>query len=541
MTDFDFVVVGAGSAGCVVTKRLVDAGYTVALIEAGPKDSNPYIKIPAGFMKTYYNKDLTWQFEHQTSASTNHRKIPFILGKTLGGSSSLNGTIYSRGQSVDFDTWEEMGAKGWGYQAILPYFKKSESFESSPSSAARGVDGPLKVTRIARQDFLTQKYIESAVNNAIPYNHDYNAEVQDGVSYTQGTIYNGKRCSTARTYLKSVKDSQRLKIYTNCQVRKIVFKGKTAVGVDVVDLKTQQSFVLDFRRELILSAGAANTPKILQLSGVGDAGLLTSLGITVVEDSPAVGQNLADHYAARIVADLKPGLRSINYHAKGIPLVAEVVKWLLNKPSILAISTTSAYAFCKVNPASAFNDYSLSFTPASFKMGMTRQLDEISGVTSGAWVLRPKSRGEIKITSSDFRQNPYINPNYLADAYDCDTLIHALKSAQQIFRTDPLASLIDKITFPLQECRDDSEWLDFIKQYGMTAYHLIGTCRMGDVNDPSAVVDAQLRLKHVERVRVIDASVMPTITSGNTNAATIMIAEKGADMVLQAYLHKAAA
>lgn len=541
MKEFDFVVVGAGSAGCVVVKRLVDAGYTVGLIEAGPEDTNPYIKIPAGFMKTYYNKELTWQFDHQTSEFTNHRKIPFILGKTLGGSSSLNGTIYSRGQSIDFDTWAAMGAEGWGYSDVLSYFKKSESFKSDPPSASRGVDGPLNVTRIARRDFLTQQYIASAVNKEIPFNPDYNAEVQDGVSYTQGTIFNGKRSSTSRTYLQSVKGNSKLKIFTNSQVKKIIFNGKTAVAVQVVDLKTNQSFELKFQRELILSAGAVNTPKILQLSGVGDAAYLFQLGIESVEHLPAVGKNLADHYAARIVADLKPGLRSINYHAKGIPLVAEVAKWLLNKPSILAISTTSAYAFCKVDSASKFNDYSLSFTPASFKMGMTRQLDDISGVTSGAWVLRPKSRGEVRITASDFRENPYINPNYLADAYDRDTLIHALKSAKKIFQTDPIASLIDKIKFPLTECRDDDEWLSFIKEYGMTAYHLIGTCRMGDVRDPEVVVDAQLRLKNIERVRVMDASVMPTITSGNTNAATIMIAEKGVDMLLQHYLHKAAA
>ena len=531
MQVFDYIIVGAGSAGCVLAYRLSEKGYSVCVLEAGPADSNPYIRIPAGFMKTYNDPALTWSFTHQGTEHTLGRKIPFIQGKVLGGSSAVNGTIYSRGQKADYDLWSSMGCDGWDYASVLPYFRRNESFTGG-EDAFRGRDGKLRVDTFPRPDPLCDSFIQAAQENGIRKNPDYNGQVQEGVGYAQATIYKGKRWSAAHSYLNPIKKRANISVRTNATVRRVLVENGRATGVEYSIGDNPGVLAVHAKHCTVISAGSVNTPKLLQLSGLGPAELLRDLNIPVISDIPGIGQNLVDHYAARIVVRARKGIDTVNGRARGIPLMREVASWAMGRPSILAVSSAAVYAFCKSDPNAAQNDYLLSFTPASFKEGMTRQLDDVPGFTSGAYRLRPESRGFVRIQSKVINDAPIINPNYLAAESDRRILITALKRSRAILNSPALAYAFERQIFPKEILKSDDEWLDFIRQYGLTTYHLVGTCKMGSLSDPMTVVDSRLRVRGIEGLRVVDASVMPTTPSGNTNAPTMMIAEKAADMLI---------
>jgi choline dehydrogenase len=532
MESFDFIIVGAGTAGCVLAHRLAEKGKSVCVLEAGPPDTNRYIRIPAGFMKTSSDPSITWQFVHQGTPNTNDRTIPFIQGRTLGGSSALNGMIYSRGQPSDFDNWASMGATGWSYDEVLPYFKRSERFMGDGDSVFRGGDGPVPITVLTRRDHVCDSFIRGAVETGVPINVDYNGSTQSGVGYTQATIYKGKRWSAAHAYLHPARQKFGVRVLTRAVVQRVLMEQGRAVGVEYSLGDDSKRLFVRSNIATILSAGSVSSPKLLQLSGVGSADMLRAMGIPVVLNLAGVGENLSDHYAARIVVRTQVGVETINQKAKGFPLVREVARWILGRPSILAMSSMSVYAFCKSDARLPENDYAVTFTPASLRAGMTRKLDDIPGITSGAWRLRPESRGYVRIRSGDACDTPLIQPNYLHAESDRSVLIAALKHSRAILRSDAMGHIVQQQIFPANDCESDDEWLDFIRQYGTTAYHLVGTCRMGAASDPAAVVDPQLRVRGLRGLRVVDASVMPTTPSANTNASTLMIAEKAADMIL---------
>ncbi|AHG64176.1 GMC family oxidoreductase [Advenella mimigardefordensis] len=533
MQTFDFVIVGAGTAGCVLAYRLSARGYRVCVVEAGPVDRNPYIRIPGGIMKTSTDPSITWQFNHQGSANTNGRSIPFIQGRTLGGSSAINGMIYSRGQPADFNGWAAAGAQGWDYESVLPYFRKSERFMGEGEARYRGREGNMPITVLAKRSAVCDSFIRGAVEQGIPYNPDYNGCEQTGVGYTQANIYKGKRWSAAYCFLRPARRQFGVTVITDALVRRIVVADNRATGIEYsrsgeTTLHTVRSNICT-----IISAGSVNSPKLLQLSGIGPARLLQDLGITVVRDLPGVGENLSDHYAARIVVRTPGNVETVNQHSRGIPLIREVTSWMLGRPSILAMSSMSVYAFCKSNETSTENDYAVTFTPASLKAGKTRKLDDFPGVTSGAWRLRPESRGYIRIESRDANHPPIVQPNYLDAESDRRILITALRRSHAILHSDAMKHIFREQVFPTADCQTDEQWLAFIREYGTTAFHLVGTCKMGALSDPMSVVDPTLKIKGIDGLRVVDASVMPTTPSANTNASTLMIAEKAADMILQ--------
>lgn len=534
MTTFDYVIVGAGSAGCIVAYRLAEAGHSVCVIEAGPWDRSWYIKLPAGFMKLTTDASVTWKNQTEASPDINNRFVPFIQGKVLGGSSALNGMIYNRGQASDFDNWASLGNPGWDYQSVLPFFRRTERFVDGGDPAFRGQAGPIPITIQNRHDPVCDSFIRGALETGIPATSDYNGQTQTGVAYAQANIYKRRRWSTAHGYLHPARRKFGTQVITDAQVRRVLIESGRAVGVEYVVGDHPNPVRVKARLGVVISAGTTNTAKLMQLSGLGPAPLLQQMGIDVLANLPGVGENLRDHYAARLVARVHKGVDTVNRHARGLPLVTEVLKWAVRMPSILTMSVMSAYVFYKAFATSADNDYLLAFTPASLKGGATRVLDEIPGITVGGYRLRPESQGYVKIRSKDFREPPRVNPRYLNAESDQQVLIAALKRSQAILASEAMRSIVSVQSFPEKPCHTDDEWLAFIRQFGVTAYHFVGSCKMGSDSDPMAVVDPQLRVRGLEGLHIADASIMPTTPSGNTNAATMMIGEKAAALILQA-------
>lgn len=530
---FDYIIVGAGSAGCILANRLTANGkYSVCLLEAGPPDRNPYIHIPAGFIKTLENSHVNWMYRSEPSHWTAGRTIEVPRGKTLGGSSSINGHIYNRGQRIDYDTWAQRGNLGWGYADILPYFKRTEERIGDGNNTFRGREGNVKVTDLQYSHPLCEAFMEGAEEIGIPRNPDYNGEIQEGISYVQRTTYKGRRVSTARAYLKPAINRSNLTVRTNAFATQILLDKKKAIGIHYYKGGRGGSLVeVLANREVILSGGTINSPQLLQISGIGGGGLLNSLGIDIKHELTGVGENLRDHYAPRFNVRVK-NIETINERAHGLRLAGEVVKYFLGAKSIVNLSPSMVYGFWHTNTVTRSNDVQFIFTPASYKRGEHGVLDEYPGFTVAAWQHRPESTGWVHARSSDPFEKPEIQPNYLEDEEDRRVTVGAMKMARQLIHTHAMTPYVDYEEFPGQQVQTDAELLEAARHCGSTTYHLMGTSRMGPDTDPTAVVDHQLRVHGMENIRIIDASIMPTMMSANLNAATMMIGEKGADMVL---------
>ena len=536
MESFDYVIVGAGSAGSVLASRLSeDEKTTVCVLEAGPSDWHPFIHIPAGFMYTLVNPRVNWLYSSEPSEWTGGRRIAAPRGKTLGGSSSINGHIYNRGQRLDFDGWAQRGNHGWGYSDVLPYFRRSEQRIADVPDAVdetfRGHEGKLPITDLDWRDPLCEAFIEGAVQMGIPRNRDYNGTMQAGVSYVQRIIRNGRRVSAARGYLHPAMKRPNLTVRTHAQATEIVLDGKRAVGVRYhKGGRNGRPMEVRASKEVILCGGTVNSPQLLQVSGIGPAPLLQSLGIAVKHALPGVGENLRDHYAPRFVARVK-NATSINEKAHGLRLVGEVLKYAATRKGILALNPTLIYVFWKSDERVDNYDLQLTFTPASYKEGVQSTLDDFPGMTIASWQQRPDSIGYVRARSADPFEAPAIQPNYLAAESDRRVLLAGMKLARRLLGSQALSKYYDREEFPGPDKQSDDDLLTAAKQRGTTTFHLMGSCRMAPDTDPTAVVDDQLRVHGLEGLRVVDASIMPTMPSANLNASVLMIAEKASDMI----------
>ena len=529
---FDYVIVGAGAAGCVLANRLAaDPRNTVCILEAGPRDHNLYLHIPGGFLKAVTNPRYAWQFRTEPSEGTAGRQITVQQGKALGGSTAINGFNYNRGQPGDFDTWAQLGNRGWGYADVLPYFKRTERRIGTSDERYRGSEGALPITDCDWRHPLCDAFIDAAVGLGLPRNPDYNAETQTGVGYFQRWIQNGWRISAARAFLRPAARNKNLEIRTHAHATAVLIEGRRAVGISYSQGPGHPIREVKARREVIVASGGANSPKLLQLSGVGPAALLQKLGIPVLHDLPGVGANLRDHYMVRLVARVKD-VETINDVSRGPRLWREIARWALGQPSILAVSPSVAFGFANARDLSHAPDIQLNFTPGSYMKSVTGMLDKFPGMTLGFYQLRPESTGYVHARSADPFEDPIIQPNYLAHSEDQQVAIAGIKVARQLLLAPELRRYYEREESPGASIFEDADLLSFARENGSTAYHLIGACRMGPKNDRTAVVDDELHVYGIEGLRVVDSSVMPTMPSANTCASTYMIAEKAADMIL---------
>ena len=531
--NFDYIIVGAGSAGCVLANRLsANNKYSVCILEAGPPDWNPFIHIPAGFMKTLVNPNVNWMFKSEPSWGTDGRVIDIPRGKTLGGSSSINGMVFNRGQNLDFDVWAQKGNKGWSYSDLLPYFKKYEKRFGEFDDFYRGTQGELPITDLEYRDPLCEAFIKSAIEQGIPLNKDYNGELQEGVSYVQRTTRGRFRVSAAKAFLNPAKSRQNLQVITNAFVTKINFTNKTAIGVEYLKGGRRGKKVnLIANKEVILSSGVIKSPHILHMSGVGPAEDLKKIGIDVIHDLKGVGMNLRDHFAPRLTARAK-NVETINEKSRGLKLLKEIGKYVMGKQSIVNLSPTLVYCFWHSNEEIRNHDLQMTFTPASYKEGVQSTLDTEPGFTVTAWQQRPESLGWVKSKTSDPFDAPLIQPNYLDAEEDKRVVVAGLKLSRRLMHSKALSHYFDHEVYPGIEKQSDEELLQVARERGTTTYHQMGTCRMGPQSDPTAVVDNNLNVYGLKNIRVIDASIMPTMLSANLHSGATLIGEKGSDLVL---------
>jgi choline dehydrogenase len=526
--EFDYVIVGAGSAGCVLANRLsADGRHSVLLLEAGPKDSNLWIHVPLGYGKLFKEKTVNWMYQTEPEPGLNGRQVFQPRGKVLGGSSSINGLLYVRGQHEDYDRWRQRGNTGWGFDDVLPYFKKAED-QQRGADDFHGAGGPLPVSDMLHADPLSGAFIKAAVESGIPDNPDFNGATQEGAGWFQTTTLNGRRASTARSYLRPAKGRPNLHIETAALAQRILFEGRRAAGVEYRQngaLRTVRA-----RKEILISSGAYNSPQLLQLSGVGPAELLKSHGIDVVLDAPGVGNDLQDHMQVRIVMRCAQPITLndiLNHPGRRIMAGARYAAF---RKGPLTIAAGTSGAFFKTNPRLASPDVQIHFLPFSTdKMG--EKLHPYSAFSASVCQVRPESRGTLRIKSADPMAAPEIRINYLATETDRTVNVEGLKILRRILAAPALKPFVVEESEPGAKVVSDEDLLAFCRQRGSTVYHPTSTCRMG--NDSLAVVDQRLRLRGIEGLRVVDASVMPDLVSGNTNAPVIMIAEKASDMILQ--------
>jgi len=532
MDTFDYVIIGAGSAGCVLTNRLSeDASTRICVLEAGPRDWHPYIHLPAGFIKTFHMRSVNWAYQQEVGPWTGGRSIYAPRGKTLGGSSSINGHIYNRGQRQDFDTWAQLGNRGWGYCDVLPYFKRLERRIGEGDDTYRGREGNLTVTTMDWKDPLCEAFMAGAMSLGIPRNTDYNGAIQEGVSYAQRTIKNGLRVSAATAFLHPARQRGNVDVRTHAHATEIMFEGKRAVGVRYRrGGKNGTLHEVRAAKEVILSGGTYNSPQLLQLSGVGAPELLQSHGIAVRHALAGVGEGLQDHYAPRSVARVK-NIKTINERRQGIRLIGEALKWATTRRGLLSLSPTMVYCFWHSGETTESSDLQLTFTPASYKEGVQGALEDLPGMTVTSWQQRPESRGYVRIRSSDPFTQPIIQTNYLTAELDRRVIVAGMKLARRLLKSEPLSPYYDHEDFPGPDVRTDEEFLAAATKRGTTTFHPGCTCRMGPADAPWAVVDDQLRVHGLEGLRVIDASIMPRMISANLNASTMMIADKASDLI----------
>ncbi len=539
--SFDYIVVGAGSAGCVVANRLTaDPRNRVLLLEAGGDDrplhnlkqfwSNIMIHTPIGFGKTLNDPKVNWLYETEVDAGSGGRTHKWPKGKVLGGSSSINGLLYIRGQAADYDGWRQSGCEGWSYDDVLPYFRRSENQERG-ADTWHGIGGPLNVSDITERNPVSAALLEAAVEAGIPRSDDINGAEQEGVTWFQLSIKNGKRHSTAVAYLHPVMGRPNLTVATEAQTTKILFEGKRASGVAYRQRGLART--ARARREVILAAGAVASPQILELSGIGRGDILQKHGIAVLHELKGVGENLQDHYMIGCQWRLKPDCVTVNELSRGPRLIGEILKYGYARRGLLSLAVAHIVAFCRSRMELAHPDLQFHMMAASMDLeilGKTQALvlEKEPGLTCTPCQIRPESRGSVHVKSPDALAYPAIVPNYLADPADKMAAIAGLDWARKIMNQPAIMPFLAAPGDPFGDT--DESKLAYAAMAGATLYHAVGTCKMG--HDTMAVVDPQLRVRGIEGLRVVDASIMPRICSGNTNAPTIMIAEKASDMIL---------
>ncbi len=524
----DFVVVGAGSAGCVVAARLAEAGYRVSLLEAGGRDTYPLIHIPAGVGHLLYNPAYNWMYASEPEEGTYGRPIHTPRGKVLGGSSSINGMLYVRGNPADFNGWAQLGCRGWSYDDVLPLFRRAETYAGDGDPAYRGKSGPLKVEDYRTILPLTHLFVKAAQEAGFAYTPDLNGAKQEGVGYAQMTRRGRLRGSTYRTYLRSTEARRNVDVVPNATVAGLIMEGRRCVGVRC--LQGGEATEVRPRREVVLAAGPIGSPQLLQLAGIGDPGHLSSVGIETRLVLPGVGRNLSDHLTVRLVCRLRD-LTTINELARGWRLAREVVKFGLLGNGALTFGVTSAMVFCRSREGLDSPDLQLLFTPASYVFGKALVLEDNPGMTVAVCPTRPGSRGTVLIESADPLARPRIRYGYLTDRDDLRIIGAGLAHARRIFGASTFAPYVVEETRPGRNVSGEAEVEEFARREGSSLFHPVGTCKMGI--DEQAVVDPRLKVRGIDGLRVADSSIMPFLTTGNTNAPTIMIGEKAADLIIE--------
>jgi choline dehydrogenase len=526
--EYDYIVVGAGSAGCVLANRLTaDGKHSVLLLEAGPEDTHLWIHVPLGYGKLFKEKTVNWMYQTEPEPGLDGRSIFQPRGKVLGGSSSINGLLYLRGQHQDYDRWRQRGNAGWGYDDVLPYFKKAED-QQRGGNEFHGVGGPLPVSDWRHADPLSEAFVVAAAETGIPTNPDFNGATQEGAGFFQTTTRRGRRASTAYSYLRPAEKRRNLHVETEALAQRVLFDGQRAVGVEYRqgnNVKTARA-----RKEILVSSGAYNSPQLLQLSGVGPAELLRKHGIDVVLDMQGVGNDLQDHMQVRVVMRCAQKITLNDVVGSPVRRMLAGVRYAAFRKGPLTIAAGTSGAFFKTNPRLATPDIQVHFLPFSTdKMG--EKLHPFSGFTASICQVRPESRGTLRIKSADPSVPPEIRINYMATETDRAANVEGLKILRRILHAPALKPFVIEEFDPGSKVATDEELLNYCRQRGTTIYHPTSTCRMG--NDPLAVVDQRLRVRGIEGLRVVDGSIMPDLVSGNTNAPIIMIAEKASDMILE--------
>jgi choline dehydrogenase len=530
---FDYVVVGAGSSGATIASRLTESGaHRVLLLEAGTEGSGYFwSRIPVGVSKMIDLPAVNWCFSSEPDEGSGGRRIEVPRGKMLGGSSSINGMVYIRGQSQDYDHWAQLGNRGWSWQDVLPVYKRMENYDGG-SDELRGRGGPLRITDTPRHKVpLLEKMIEAANKVGLPFNEDLNGETQEGIGMSQVTIAKGRRQSTAYCYLDPARSRANLTIERGAMAETLILEGRRCVGVRYsVGSEKREARAA---REVIVSSGSVNSPKLLELSGVGQADLLRSLGIKAVHDLKGVGENLRDHYSPRVKFAITTPNATFNDNARGWRLAREAIKYALWGEGFLATTSVPIRMYFRTRPGLESPDATISVLPFLYeRVGHERRISRQRGITMNVNVLRSESTGSIHIKSADPAEPPAIRFNFLSARADRDGVVAAIRKGRQLMATSPLKELTGQEIAPGPKVQTDEEIVDWVRHNAETTYHPVGTCKMG--NDPMAVVDPELRVHGIEGLRVADASIMPTLTSGNTNAPCIMIGEKCAEMVLAA-------
>lgn len=528
--QFDFVIVGGGTAGCILANRLSASGeFKVCLLEAGGNGQSHWVSIPAGFTKLLQHPGLNWGFRSEPEENVLGRTIAIPRGKGLGGSTLINGMIYVRGQPQDYDRWSELGASGWSWNDVQPYFERLE--RTSVGEAGRGRAGPMHVREVeldARYP-ITEAFLKAAVEDGQRRNPDYNGVEQEGFGYYQASQFNGRRWSVVDGYLKPARTRSSLEIRTDALASKLLLEGSSCIGVQYLR-SDGSSAEVRARRRVVLACGAIQSPHLMELSGIGRPEILQTAGIALQHALPGVGEHYVDHFATRMNWRVQ-GLATLNEGTRGLRLGQEVLRYFLKRQGPLSLGTGLVFGFVKTRPELPTPDVQYFFMHASYADAAVRKLDHLPGMTVGVAQLRPTSTGSIHAASADPKSPPKIRPNFLSTDEDRAALVEGMRIARRIVEQPAMARYVSAELNPGPQVQSYDEWLHFARLNGQTIYHPIGTCRMGE--DDAAVVDSRLRVRGVQNLGVVDASVMPAMVSGNTQAAVMMVAEKGADMLLE--------